>query len=77
MSFSQSLSFQDDDFLLSQSFSQFNFQDFTLPSQTQASQLDHHIGSQVISQYIVTTTTTTTIKILRVMTHNFDDKKLK
>jgi hypothetical protein len=47
MSFSQSLSFQDDDFI-SQPFSQFNFQDFTVPSQTQASQLDH-IGSQVIS----------------------------
>ena len=48
MSYSQSLSFQeDDDFIISQSFSQFNFQDFTLPSQSQASQLDHHIESQV------------------------------
>lgn len=52
MSFSQNnLSFQDDDedFGVSQPSqfnSQYNFQDFTLPSQTQASQLDH-IGSQV------------------------------
>lgn len=53
---SQSLSFiqDDDEFLVSQPFSQFNFQDFTLPSQTQASQLDH-IGSQVISPFCVNT----------------------
>jgi hypothetical protein len=48
MSYSQSqnLSFQDDDdFLESQA--SYAFQDFTMPSQTQASQLDHSLESQV------------------------------
>lgn len=72
MSYSQSLSFQeDDDFIISQSFSQFNFQDFTLPSQSQASQLDHHIGSQVKLELFDENQE----KIM--MTHNCDKKREK
>lgn len=48
MSFSQNnLSFQDDDDEFISQASQYNFQDFTMPDQTQASQLEHNLGSQV------------------------------
>lgn len=53
MSFSQNnnLSFQDDDDEFISQASQYNFQDFTMPSQTQASQMDH-LGSQVSFPYV-------------------------
>jgi hypothetical protein len=48
MSFnSQSLTFHDEDEFISQSFSQFNFEEFTLPSQTQQQSQDqtaHHLN---------------------------------
>lgn len=52
MSFSQNdLSFQDDDDEFISQASQYNFQDFTMPSQTQASQMDN-LGSQVSFPHI-------------------------
>ena len=50
---SQALTFEDESDLNEVSQADFDFRDFTLPSQsqTQASQLDHHLGaSQVTSK---------------------------